>query len=66
MTTPARFLQIDITRAVKGAKDAGIEVGTVRVSPTGEIVIYAKGEDQALRPNSLPNPLDELLHGPAA
>ena len=62
MTAPARFTQADITRAVKGVKAGEIEVGTVRISPTGEIVIYAKGEDQAPRPN----PLDELLHGPNA
>lgn len=59
MTTRARFQQADIKRAVKGAKAAGIEVGTVRVLPTGEIVLYAKGEDQAPRAN----PLDELFHG---
>lgn len=57
MTARARFSQADITRAIKGALAAGIEIGTVRVSPTGEIVVYAKGEDQAPRPN----PLDALL-----
>lgn len=57
MTARARFSQADITRAIKGAQAAGIEVGTVRVSPTGEIMVYARGEDQAPRPN----PLDDLL-----
>ena len=57
MTARSRFSQADITRAIKGAVAAGMQVGTVRVSPAGEIIVYAKGEDQAPRTN----PLDDLL-----
>lgn len=57
MTAKARFHQAAVTRALKGAQAAGMTVASVRVSPEGEIVIYAKGEDRAERPN----PLDDLL-----
>ena len=57
----AAFNQADITRAVKGCQAAGIAVGTVTVTPAGEIVIYAAGGESAPRPN----PLDRLLpNGP--
>jgi hypothetical protein len=60
MTRRAAFNQADVTRAVKGCQAAGIAVGTVTITTTGEIVIYAAGADSAPRPNKL----DRLLpHG---
>lgn len=57
MTRKAAFYQDDVTRAVKGCQAAGIAVGTVTITPAGEIVIYATGAESAPRPN----PLDRLL-----
>ena len=37
------FLQGDVTRAIKGAKAAGIEPGPVEIWPDGRIVILPKG-----------------------
>ena len=46
MTRPATITQVDIKRAVKGARDAGIDVARVEVVG-GKIVIVAKGADGA-------------------
>jgi hypothetical protein len=59
MSAPARVRQADVTRLIKAAQAAGIEVGAVRFSPDGEIMVYAKGAEQAPRAN----PLDDLLLG---
>lgn len=61
MSARAKFAQVDITRAVRGFLAAGIEVGGVRVAPNGEIIVWAKGQEQD--PVHRPNPLDRLLHG---
>ena len=59
MTAPARFTQADITRLIKGAIAAGLDVRSVRVAPTGEIVVSAEAAAHAMEPES--NPLDRLL-----
>jgi hypothetical protein len=62
MTAPARFTQADITRLIKGAMAAGLQVRAIRVAPTGEIVVSADAEVQIAE--SHVNPLDRLLnHG---
>ena len=62
MTAPARFTQADITRLIKGAMAAGMQVRAIRVAPTGEIVVSADPEAQIA--DSHANPLDRLLtHG---
>lgn len=60
MTAPARFLQADITRAMKGAKEAGFSRVRIEIDPLGNMVIDASDEPM---PNTLrpPNPLDRLL-----
>jgi hypothetical protein len=64
MTAPARFTQADITRLIKGAMAAGMQVRAVRVAPTGEIVVSADMEEQVAQ--TATNPLDRLLiNGPA-
>jgi hypothetical protein len=39
---PAPFRQIDVTRALKAAKAAGLEVAKIEISPEGSIVISNK------------------------
>jgi hypothetical protein len=41
---PAHFKQIDVTRAIKGAVAADMEVGAAYITPEGGIMIIAKGE----------------------
>lgn len=42
------FLQGDVTRAIKGAKAAGIEVASFEVCPvSGRIVILSKGAQKS-------------------
>lgn len=46
MTSPAPFKQVDVTRAVKGAVAAGVEVGRVEIEPSGKIVVWMKDNTQ--------------------
>ena len=42
------FLQGDVTRALKGAKAAGIDVASFEICPaTGRILILSKGAERA-------------------
>jgi len=41
---PATFRQIDVTRAIKGAQAAEMEVAQVVIDKAGNIVVVAKGE----------------------
>lgn len=52
MTTPAKFRQADVTRAVKGAQAAGIRVGRIQIDPRGQIVIDAASESGAPKKSS--------------
>lgn len=57
MSAPARFKQIDIQRAVRGAIEAGMRVGQVIIEPGGNIVIMAEGA----APPARSNPWDSVL-----
>ena len=57
MTAPARIKQDDVARVVKGCIAGGMEVGTVRVLPDGEIRVYRTSA--AIPATS--NPLDRFL-----
>lgn len=51
------FTQADVTRAIKGANNAGMEVGRVEIDPaTRKIVIFAGGHNGAT-----PNEWDSVL-----
>lgn len=41
----AAFRQVDVSRAVKGVKAAGIAVGAVEILPDGRIVVKSKSDD---------------------
>ena len=41
MSKAARFKQADLTRAIVGAKKAGMRVGSVEIDANGKIVILA-------------------------
>jgi hypothetical protein len=61
MSAKAPIRQAHIERTVRAVMRAGIPVGTVVISPTGEIRIYAEGGPDVPRLN----PLDRLLpNGP--
>lgn len=53
MSKPAAFKQDDVRRAVAGCRAAGLEIGTVRISPTGEIEVYTRGAEGIERANAL-------------
>lgn len=60
MTHPARFKQSDLTRAIKAAEAAGLQVGRIEIAPDGRIVLHAasaSGPPVRLRENSW----DDLL-----
>jgi len=40
----APFKQIDVTRAIKGAVAADMQVGAAYITPEGGIMVIAKGE----------------------
>jgi len=42
----SRFRQQDLTRALKGAKAAGVEVGRVEIEPDGKIVVFTASDAQ--------------------
>lgn len=41
---PLAFRQCDISRAIKGAQIAGIQVSRVEIDSTGKIVLFAKSD----------------------
>lgn len=54
---PLPFKQADVLRAVKGAREGGMELGRVEIDPTtGRIVLIAAGKQDAPR-----NDLDKWL-----
>ncbi len=53
---PCTFRQTDLTRALKAAKAAGIDVERVEIDPNGKIAIVTSKPDDALAHN----PQDDL------
>lgn len=41
---PMTFRQRDLTRAVRGVRAAGLEVGRVEIDKTGKIIVFAGTE----------------------
>lgn len=44
MARPAPFRQADLSRALKAAASAGLDVGRVEIDPSGKIVIVTARE----------------------
>jgi hypothetical protein len=42
--TPANFRQADVTRALRAAQKAGVEISRVEIARDGRIVIIAAGD----------------------
>lgn len=69
MPQKARFTQSDITRALRGAQAAGLDVAGVVIEPNGSIVVVAQGSGLIGGPNPLdriferegPNPWDRVF-----
>lgn len=59
------FRERDVTRAVKAAKKAGVEVARVRIAPDGTIVIDV-GKPIPLAPDDQPNEWDGVFGGKKA
>jgi hypothetical protein len=57
----ARFRQVDVTRALKGAEAAGFRIGRIEIDRDGKIVILS---DSAPATDAV-NEWDEVLHGKA-
>ena len=55
------FRQVDLTRAVRGAKNAGLEITRVEIGPDGKITLSA-----GKQPADTGNDLDKWLEGQRA
>jgi hypothetical protein len=47
------FRQVDVTRAIKGAKAAGVEPGQVEIRPDGTIVVVPRVTHESVVNNDL-------------
>jgi len=61
MTARAVFRQVDITRAVKGVKAAGVEDAMIRLRPGGDIVIHLGSAANEAGDEGGPNEWDEVF-----
>jgi hypothetical protein len=60
--TPCTFRQRDVTRAVRAAQKAGLDVARVEIDKLGKIVIIARTEtSSAAADENGENPWDRLL-----
>jgi hypothetical protein len=57
---PRTFRQADVTRAIRAAVAAGVEVERVEVDKNGRIIVIAKGAGQAVSINPWDRAIEEL------
>jgi hypothetical protein len=57
---PANFKQGDVTRVLRAAKEAGIDVQSFEIDRNGKIVVVCKPRSV---PDSIRSDWDEVLHG---
>lgn len=55
------FKQTDVTRALKAAKAAGLEIGRVEIARDGRIVIIPGSPDKGRQGDEERNPWDVVL-----
>lgn len=60
MNRRAPFTQADVTRALKGAKNAGVVVGGLEIEPGGKIIILVEGGKHS-KTREQTNEWDEVL-----
>jgi hypothetical protein len=59
---PCSFKQSAVTRAVRGAKAAGLVVHSVQIDHAGTIVLNTRrSDDTTVRNTDEPNPWDQVL-----
>jgi hypothetical protein len=59
---PCTFRQKDVTRALKAARAAGVEVAKVEIDKDGKIVVVAGKPTEMAVNGAANNPWDEVLH----
>ena len=59
---PCTFKEVDLIRALKAAKKAGVDVARAEVARDGKIVLVLNRNDAAL-PNSERNEWDDSVNG---
>ncbi len=57
--SPSKFRQTDLTRAIKGARNAGVEVARAEIAKDGKIIIII-GETDGVNAEIELTPDDEL------
>ncbi|RME97122.1 MAG: hypothetical protein D6773_16215 [Alphaproteobacteria bacterium] len=57
---PCAFRQQDVTRAVRGAKKAGIDLARIEIAQDGKIVLVAENGGTTEEPNDLDRELEEF------
>ena len=55
MNPRSRFRQIEVTRALKAAKAAGVEIGRIEIDVDGRIIVIA-GQGEAAPEAAIPPP----------
>jgi len=59
--TPSHFRQCDVERAVKAARNAGMEVGGVEIAKNGTIRVMVKVDSADQPPTRDQNSWDDVL-----
>lgn len=59
--TPSHFRQCDVERAVKAARNAGVEVGGVEIAKDGTIRVMVKTDTANPPPKTDLNSWDDVL-----
>ncbi len=57
---PCRFRERDIARAVRGARSAGIEVGSIEIDTDGKIVVNVGRDNPKQQTNTADRVLQQL------
>jgi hypothetical protein len=58
---PNIFRQTDLTRALKGARAAGIEIQRVEIDKDGKIIVVTGEPKEAIQGDETPEDLRELI-----